>query len=101
MSEPFLPAHEPRREPDPREHDVDADVDVFVEAPHRKARHAARAEAEAERGSDDSAVTDAESTRAFEKGPRPPFRTPTAGAALTPEQLAAELAEESGADSKH
>jgi hypothetical protein len=71
MSEPFLPAHEPRAEPDPREHDLDGDV---VLDPH----------ADADPAPDNAPLVHAGAAE-------PPFRTPTAGDHLTAQALADEL----------
>lgn len=79
MSEPFLPAHEPRHEPDPREHDIDAEADVFIEP---TGTHVSPMEA-------DLVHTDAR---------LPPFRTPIPGDALRPDELADELTADNLAD---
>jgi hypothetical protein len=76
MSEPFLPAHEPPSEPDPRERDIDTDADVFVEP--------------------DEETDLAEEVPVRENAPRPPFRTPTPGDGLTPDQLADDLMPDGG-----
>lgn len=87
MSEPFLPAHEPPAEPDPREHDLDGDVDVLPEPSHR-GRHRA-----------DDAPDLLGGTRTAADGPvpdgaaEPPFRTPEPHHGLTADQLERELGE--------
>lgn len=130
MSEPFLPAHEPSRDPDPRDHDIDTDVDVFPEPRPGTPRHSARvhgahradgAAAEPGASTDDIAESNATGSNTTERNtttaaaaaqhdttpgtaaegdpvhpdaPRPPFRTPTPGDTLTPQQLTDELAAE-------
>jgi hypothetical protein len=79
MSEPFLPAHEPRPEPDAREHDIDPEEDVFIEPAG-------------------APVPTVEADLVHEDAPRPPFRTPVPGNALTPDQLADELGNPARAD---
>lgn len=73
QAEPFMPFHEPPREPDPMDREIDADVDVFLE----------------------SAVDDPDAERAaahmLESEGKLPFRRPEPGARLSPEQLDEDL----------
>ncbi|MFF2051215.1 hypothetical protein ACFVU2_06385 [Leifsonia sp. NPDC058194] len=86
MSEPFLPAHEPPADADPREHDIDVDVDVIPDAPRIRGRH--RADDAPDRvGEGRSPVRD--------DAAEPPFRTPEAHHGLTADELEHDLDTES------
>ena len=71
MSEPFLPADEPRPEGPPTDRDIDTDADVI-------------------RG----ASEDGPEVRTPEFPANPAFRTPTPGASLTEDELEKDLDEE-------